>query len=265
MGESAAAEQALSAWGALILATPRVAGMMILIPFMRPPQVPAMARNAFIMGIALLVSPEIFSHIRHQHFEPGANLLLLSLKEAALGLLLGFIVGFLFHVPQAIGDFIDNQRGASIASLFNPALGEQSSNLGLLLSQCFLVWFLSAGGMERLFAILFASYDLYPVASLTPLHKPESLALIIKAMGDYLLFALLLAGPVIFPMLVAEIALGLVSRFAPQLNVFFIAMPLKSVISLLILLLYLFIFLKHFWGEQTFFESARAFLETARL
>ena len=252
-------ESALSAWGALLLATPRIAGFVILIPFLRPPQVPPMIRNTLIFALALVVAPRV--HIQVQAAEAVHPLMILALKEAVLGLFIGFILGFLFHIPQAIGDFVDNQRGASIASLFNPALGEQSSSLGLFLSQAFLVWFLTVGGFTAFLQILLSSYEIYPPEALLPELNRHNVGVLLTALQDYLTLFLLLAAPIIFTMLTAEIALGLVSRFAPQLNVFFLAMPMKSVIALIILFLYMGILLKYIWEMQPFLDHAQNFIQ----
>ncbi len=245
--------------GAFLLGLPRVAGIFAFLPFLSGAQVPAMARNALIAGLGLIIAPSIFPQLEPGHLA-GHSLIALAFKEGLLGALLGFVVAMVFHVPQVIGDFIDNQRGSSIASFFNPAVGEQSSNMGLFLSQAFLVWFIVAGGFTLLFEFIFASFALYPVTAFLPDFGPEAIGHVGEALGALLKLALLIAAPVIFAMLIAEVGLGLVSRFAPQLNVFFISMSLKSLVAVFLLLLYFAAIPDLIFRRGLSFEAAGAFL-----
>ncbi len=240
-------------WSGLILSTPRIIGMTLFIPFLRPPQLPPMARNAFAFILGLMLLPLIWQQIPALE---GSTIFLLVLKETLVGLLLGFIVALAFLIPQAVGDFIDNQRGASIASLFNPAFGGQASPLGLLLSQAFLVWFIISGGFILFFELFFSSFKIFPINAFIPLHSDALWQAIAHSFTLYIHLALVVAAPVVLSMLISEIALGLVSRFAPQLNVFFISMSLKSIIAIVILLFYFSILLEHIWREGLLFDAA---------
>ena len=242
-----------------LLITPRLIGMTIFISFLHSPQMPLMARNAFIFALSLFILPMVW------HDDPpqikSFLFFTLALKEILVGAILGFFVQLTFAIPQAMGDFIDNQRGASIASLFNPAFGGQASPMGLFLSQAFLVWFVLSGGWFLLLQLIFTSFEiLSPFAFL-----PESHLLlwshIVKSFSLFLRLALVIAAPVILSMLISEIALGLVSRFAPQLNVFFISMSLKSVIAITLLLFYLTQSLQQIWRKGLFFDQASFFLK----
>lgn len=241
----------------LSLSTPRIVGVMLFVPFLRPPLLPQMARNAFAFILGLTLLPLIW---QESIAVQGKTLVLLLLKEILVGILIGFIVALVFLIPQAVGDFIDNQRGASIASLFNPAFGGQASPMGLLLSQAFLVWFILSGGMSLLFGLIFQSFLILPIGSFLPPGSETLWTTISHSFSLYIKLALVVAGPVILSMLIAEMSLGLVSRFAPQLNVFFISMSLKSVVAIVILLFYFTPILEHIWRDGLFFDIAREFL-----
>ena len=249
-------------WTAFVLSTPRLVGISLFMPFLRTPQVPMMARNAVIAALGIMILPLVWSEINDGQM--GAHILfVLAAKEMMIGVILGFILSLTFMIPQAVGDFIDNQRGASIASVFNPAFGDQSSPLGLLLSQAFLVWFIAAGGMVIFMEFMLTSFAILPVTSFLPEHDPALFEHISRALSAFLRLALVVAGPVVLSMLVSEIALGLVSRFAPQLNVFFISMSFKSIIAIVILLFYFGNILSHIWREGLFFDAGYEFLREA--
>ena len=119
----------------------------------------------------------------------------LLLKEAAVGIVAGFATALVFRVPGMIGDFIDNQRGTSIAQVFNPAQGDQSSNLGAFLGQAFLVWFLIAGGLHTLLSLLYESFRLLPPATWVPAFDQVALEALVGIFAATLRLMAILAAP----------------------------------------------------------------------
>lgn len=245
---------------AILLTLPRLLGMALFLPFFRAPLVPSLVRNAVLLSITLVVLPVGFDSIKALSTST-APYWLLAIKELGVGMLFGFLIGLTFLIPQIIGDYLDNQRGASIASLFNPTVGGQSSNLGLLLGQIFLVWFLISGGMEALYGVALQSYRVYPINAPLPVIDASAVDALLALFSKFMKLALLLAAPAAFVMLLSEFGLGLVSRFAPQLNVFFLAMPLKSVLALLIIGLTLNVILTQIWESELIFAPTRELLE----
>jgi type III secretion protein T len=161
------------------------------------------------------------------------------LKEAFIGLLIGYSAALIFWAVEAIGSFIDNQRGASIASTLDPLSGSDSSPTGTLLFQTFLTFFFVSGGFLIFLGGLYNSYQIWPVLSLLPEIKPGSAELFLHQLDRLMALAVILSAPAIIAMFLSEFGLALVSRFAPQLNVFFLAMPVKSGVALFVLILYL--------------------------
>lgn len=86
--------------------------------------------------------------------------------------------------------------------------------------------------------MLYDSFGLWSVTQWAPTLRPESIPLLLDQLDRLVRMAMLLAAPVLVAMFLAEIGLALVSRFAPQLQVFFMAMPIKSALAMLVLLLY---------------------------
>lgn len=223
-----------------MLALPRLSILTLLLPFFSPAIVPGLVRNAILFSLAAVSLPLVATQFQSFTSEMGTTfLILLALKEAVLGVIGGFILGLGFYVPQAIGDFIDNQRGSSLESLLNPATSAQSSSLGLLLQQVTIAWFIISGGIGHLFGLLLQSYIVFPITEGLPELSWEFFRHFLDFFEQYLHLCFLLSAPIIFSMLIAEIGLGLVGRYAPQLNVFFLAMPIKSVIGIALLIVFL--------------------------
>ena len=87
--------------------------------------------------------------------------------------------------------------------------------------------------------LLYDSFRLWDLWSWTPTLRADSIPLMLDQLSRFIRLVLLFAAPAIVAMFLAELGLALVSRFAPQLQVFFLAMPIKSALALLVLVLYM--------------------------
>jgi type III secretion protein T len=134
---------------------------------------------------------------------------------------------------------MDNQRGASMASGQDPLSGEETSPLGSFLFQGVTVVFLLGGGFLAFLRFIWTSYTIWPLSSFWPEFSATAGPLFFISLVDWLMLqTLLLAGPVVAASLLADVSLGLVNRFASQLNVYVLAMPIKSGLTALILVGY---------------------------
>ncbi|MDE1460990.1 type III secretion system export apparatus subunit SctT [Spartinivicinus poritis] len=231
------------------LALPRLITFFTILPvFSKKSLGGGLIRNGVALSFALFVFP-LMPDSAALATKPDYWLLSLLFKEVALGLLLGYCAAIPFWAIEAAGFFIDNQRGATLASVVNPSLGTQTSPLGLLLSQAIITLFFVGGAALVCLKGLFLSYKLWPVGALLPAFTTDGVYFFLKQLDIIGYVAVLLAAPVIIGMFLSEFGLGLISRFAPQLNVFFLAMPVKSAVSQAILVVYLAI-LVAIAGEQ---------------
>jgi type III secretion protein T len=228
-------EQLKSSLLQLALVQARLMPLFLLIPFMNRSMVPRTLAMAVATGLGLLVLPAL-PELNRPQIDP--SFLALLLKEAILGLVLGYVVAIPFWTLEAVGFVIDNQRGASMAATINPMTGHDSSPLGILFNMAFITFFLVAGGMNILLGVIFDSYRLWPPMSFWPSWNAAAAELMLTQLNHFVMMTLLLAAPVLLAMFLAELGLALVSRFAPQLQVFFLAMPIKSALGLFVLVVY---------------------------
>ncbi|MER9305814.1 type III secretion system export apparatus subunit SctT [Mesorhizobium sp. M0496] len=220
------------------LASTRTAGMMLIIPFLGRGIVTGLARNGVIMALSLPVMAHAWAtrpaNLEIWHLQMFLGL---GLKELLLGIVLGMPIAATVWGVEAAGTFVDNQRGAAMVSLLNPASGNQVSPLGTLLAQLFVTSLFVTGGFSELINTLYRSHDVWPLWSLLPAFGPAFATGVLHLADVVMLLTLLLAGPAIVAMFLSEIGLALIGRFAPQLQVFFIAMSVKSAVALLLLIL----------------------------
>jgi type III secretion protein T len=232
---------------------PRILAMCIPIPIFNRSHLPGMLRMAVAAGMGLMVAPTLMPAVAAAQWTP-AQMGLLLVKEAFIGLVMGCLLAVPFWAFEALGFLMDNQRGATMGATLDPLTGNDSSPLGSLFSQAFIVFFFVSGSFLLLLELLYGSFALWDVFRWTPHLRADAVPVLIAQFMRLLQLALLLAAPAIVVMLLAEIGLAVISRFVPQLQVFFLAMPIKSALVLLVLALYV----------GTLFDYAQVMLDGLR-
>ena len=214
----------------LALTLPRIAASFLILPLMTQENVPALVRNAFFVSLALIAYP-IAAAAAPVGALGQAAWPFIVVKEIFLGLVLGFAFGAVFWAVGSAGGIIDTQIGANFANTLDPVQGHQTSLTGALLSQVATWLFMASGAFLVFLELLLSSYQLWPVGSFTPTLKPAG-ALYFVAEFRYLMSAaILFAAPALVIMTLVDISFGLINRYAQQLNVFSLTMPIKAWVS----------------------------------
>ena len=168
---------------------------------------------------------------------------LAAFREALIGFLIGFFGAIPFWVAENVGNFIDNQRGATMGEVYSPLSGTQVSTTGIFFTQIFSTVFFVGGAVFLFLGALYKSYAVWPVfvpGSVPSLDfAPNAPLQVLGTLDGMLRTTVIIAAPVIIVMFLATIGLGFVNRTAPQLNVFFLSMPIKSAIGVALLIVYL--------------------------
>lgn len=223
---------------AAVIAMARIGGAFAICPALTDSMIPGVARRAFVLGVAALVIPSVMAGM-----PPGEpNLFMFALvaaKEAFLGFLIGFFAAIPFWVVENVGNLIDNQRGATMGEVYSPLNGSQVSTFGIFFSQIASTLFFVGGAIFVFIGALYSSYGIWPVFSEGVAMANEAPLVLLGSFDDILRTTVIISSPVIMVMFLATLGLGLVNRTAPQLNVFFLSMPVKSALGIAFLVIYL--------------------------
>lgn len=166
---------------------------------------------------------------------PEQGMISVLVKECFMGLLLATVLCVPFWIVMALGDILDNQRGATINDIFDPLSGGQNSVLSAFFNFAFGMIFFSSNGMQLLINVLMKSYQFLPQGyDISGVNWSRAGKLLVELVQC----SIMLAAPVIIVLLVTEILLGVFSRYCPQLNAFSLSLTLKSFITFIIFLLY---------------------------
>lgn len=158
----------------------------------------------------------------------------LVLREAGIGVVLGCLLCWPFWVLHAMGNLIDNQRGAMLSSTVDPANGVDTSELANFLQLFAAVVYLEGGGMLLMLETVGHSYRICTPVNGCEMHLTAILSLLDALVSK----TLVISAPVVATLLVSEALLGLLSRYAPQMNAFSVSLTVKSLVALVVLMLY---------------------------
>ncbi|MDP3139456.1 MAG: type III secretion system export apparatus subunit SctT [Burkholderiaceae bacterium] len=217
---------------------PRMLAVFATLPMFNQQALPGLVRLGIAGAFGALVAPTLAPTVQQQNL---AVLVVMGIvmKEAVIGFVIGYALASPFWELEAVGSLVDNQRGATIAATLNPLTGDDTSPLGIMFNQAFIVFFFICGGFLMMLGIVYDSYLLWPVFDWRPQLRPDTVPLLLAQLDRLMSLTMLLAAPVVLAMFLAELGLALVSRFVPQLQVFFLAMPIKSALAMLVLAIYM--------------------------
>jgi flagellar biosynthesis protein FliR len=216
----------LAAFG---LGSARTVPFVWLIPAFGGPNLPARVRLALGLGLAALCFPLIAGRIP----EGGPVVwVALCLREAGVGLVMGFVAACMFRAVEAAGRLTDMVRGANLAEALAPDQGSRSSALGELLLLLSVVTFLELGGAGILATALARSYEAVPLAAQSGPAGLQGAALLVVAASAKLIEAAVgLAAPALIALLLVDLVLGVLGRALPQVPLYFVGMPAKALLG----------------------------------
>ena len=223
---------------AVALCMPRILAAFTVVPFLSQGYVTGVTRNCIAVSFSLILFPIIFPVVREKNISALVFLAIIA-KESVIGAALGYMVGLLFWGIQAVGKIIDYQRGAHVAEAYDPSFGGEMSPIGNLLMPLFIMIFFSSGGFIVFLSAIYESFQAWPIFSYLPVPSSKVAIFSLNKIDDFMEMVLLLTAPLIILMFISDIGMGIINRFAPQLNILFLSMPIKSVLGILLLILYL--------------------------
>jgi flagellar biosynthetic protein FliR len=234
----AAADPALIALPALayafVLVLCRVGGACMLLPGVGEMELPAMLRMGFALALTFLLVPLLAAAMPRPPADPW-RLLAAVAAEIGTGVFIGWLARLAMQMLPVAGQFIATMCGLANVLQPDPALGAQTTAIARALGLAAPVVVLSTGLHALPLAALAASYDVIPAGTLLP--ASDSVREAIRAVSDTFAMALQLSAPFLLAATLWQVALGLISRLVPQLQVFFAAMPGQIAGGLLLLAL----------------------------
>lgn len=219
----------------LFLFFARFLPIIALSPFFGARVLPHPVKLAFGISMFVIFLPQLLTVTKAPvAFSPYA--LLLIVKELFVGLILGFIISMPFSIAQNVGIIIDHQRGGASLMVNDPTIQNQSSPLGTLFNMVLIFLFFVIDGPFIFLNAIILSYDIIPPDQFMNPHFFDKTAnfweMMIAIFNKVMVLSMQLASPALLAILMTDVFLGIANRLAPQVQITFLGMPLKSLLAL---------------------------------
>jgi flagellar biosynthetic protein FliR len=210
----------------------RVSGMFLAFPFLSSRVVPAHLKIVCVISLSISLYPAVRAQPIHLPQGP-THLGLLVLGELFIGMIIGFVAQVLFAGVQLGGTLMNQQMGLSMAHIFDPNHGQQTPIIANFQYILAVLLFFSVQGHHWFIYTLAESLHAIPLEGIT---VPRTIVEpVVELLSRAFVMAVKIAAPVTVALLLANIAMGIVARLVPQMNIFMLSFPLNLGIGLVIL------------------------------
>jgi flagellar biosynthesis protein FliR len=210
----------------------RISSCFMVAPAFAAEYVPARIRIVLAGAITLIVAPLIPMPAGVATFSPAG--LVITVQQVIIGVAIGFSLQLLFDAVTLGGQLLANSMGLSFAFNTDPVHGVETPVVGTIYSMLVMLTFLALNGHLALIEVLADGFRTLPIGT-TGLGQ-EGLWSIIVLGAQLFSGALAIALPGVTALLIVNIAFGVMSRAAPQFNLFAVGFPISLVFGLLIVL-----------------------------
>ncbi|MNX75112.1 Flagellar biosynthetic protein FliR [compost metagenome] len=212
-----------------LLVLVRVSSLFVIAPVLGHQVVPVRFRVGLAVLVTVLILPLALAGPRPEL--PDAYALTMALaRELAVGLVIGFVAMTFFYAVQFAGHLLGLQMGFGMSMMFDPTTRSQTSEIGVLLLQVATVAFLALNAHHWLLAAIWRSFETVPLATFNP--DGVLIERVLKEISGIFDTALTIMLPITGIILVIELALAILNRVIPQMNVFSISLGVKVLLGL---------------------------------
>ncbi|MCG3180657.1 MAG: hypothetical protein BIFFINMI_03020 [Phycisphaerae bacterium] len=215
----------------LLMVLFRLAGLMIMAPFFGSASVPVKVRVGLTLVIAFALWPVLPQRVVWPISPVGIAVAIAC--ETLIGLLMGLAITTIFSGLQLAGTMIGQQMGIALADVFNPAYQDNDDLMGVVFFWMGLMVFLAIGGHRMLMSGLLDSFRAVPLGGFAP--DGTTVNVLTGMLAASFVMAFKMALPTVLALFLVAVAMGLINRTVPQLNILTAGFPLRAVLGLLVL------------------------------
>lgn len=216
----------------------RLLPIIAIAPFLGAKNLPMVLRMMFGLALVAIFLPQ---NLMAAKGNLPFNLTFIGymVKELLIGFVLGFLAAIPFFIAQMAGSLIDHQRGASSLQVTDPTTQSQTGPIGILYNYVLIALFFALNGPFLFLDGVATSYQLIPVdgwisASLFTINTPL-MKMIIGLFSTVMNLSIRLAAPALIGVMVTDMFLGIANRMAPQVQIVFLGISLKSWVGIAML------------------------------
>lgn len=211
----------------------RIIAFVVAWPIFGSSTVPVSVKVLLGLVLSVLIYP-LVSFTNVDLIKIDDQILFLSIRELAVGLCLGFLMRMFFFAISIAGEVISVSTGLGSAQVFNPAMGSQTNVIEQFQSLIATLFFLAIDGHHLFIQGLAQSFELAPVAAIG--IKTAAFTSMDIWIQDVFLAGLKLSAPVLVAILMANLAMGVLGRAVPQINVLVTSMPVTFLLGVAVMI-----------------------------
>ncbi len=215
-----------------ILLFARIGTLVMLMPGLGEQSVPANIRLALALLLTLVFYPLAFDAFPSGLADDGLRLVQMVMREVIVGLAIGVLMRMMMALSQTAGAIIAQQAGLAFAQSVDPTMGQQGAVFGSFLGMTGVTLIFLTDLHHVAIAGLAGSYRVFPPEGFMPIGDFSELA--VATVAGMFEVACQISAPFIVFGLVFHFALGLLAKLMPQLQVFFLAMPVTVFVGMML-------------------------------
>jgi flagellar biosynthetic protein FliR len=213
----------------LLLVSARILAWMLFAPPIATGGVPLPVKTILSVGLALAMVPQARAHAPAAEVVPMAGALL---EQVLIGAALGFLTRLLFTAVEAAGGMLDLFGGFSLSAAYEPLMTTTTSVYGRFYGLLCTTLIFATNAHLLIFQGFLRTFAAIPLDGTLSLGRLSEM--LTHVVTEMFVSALQIAGPLIVVLFIADIALGVLNRIAPQLNAFSMSFPVKIGLTLLL-------------------------------
>ncbi|MBY0474567.1 MAG: flagellar biosynthetic protein FliR [Nitrosomonas sp.] len=210
----------------------RILALIASAPILGNPSVPVKVKLGLAIVITILVMPLVEKSLPQIDPTSGIGLVIL-LQQVLIGVAIGFVMRVVFAAIEMAGELIGLQMGLGFAIFFDPQNSGQIDIIGRFLGVIASLAFLAMDGHLMMIALISQSFNTLPIGPTA--ITDATFTTLANWGGEIFKSGLQLSLPVLTALLITNLALGILTRVAPQLNIFAVGFPLTLAIGVFVL------------------------------
>lgn len=210
----------------------RTTSMVVVAPILGHQAVPLQLKAAFGLFLSFVLFPLQSSMAASVDMKLIGTIVLL-LEEVLVGVMIGFAAGLIFAGIRFAGDLVGFDMGFTMANTYDPELNMSTPVVGEILYAMAAMLFIILNGHHFVLQAIVTSYTSVPIGSLVLGAVPTGK--LVGMVGMIFIVAVKFAAPVIVALFLTNIALAILTRLLPQMNIFGVAFPLKIAVGIVAL------------------------------
>ncbi|MBF0157594.1 MAG: flagellar biosynthetic protein FliR [Magnetococcales bacterium] len=237
----------------MVLVLSRLSGLALSAPFFSRSVGSMRFRAVFFMAMTVVVYP-LVPPWAHEGKGLVGLMFMAVIAEVMVGAVFGLMVHFALVSTQLAGNIMGFQMGLSMAQVMDPTSGMQEGVLSNLLYMAALMLFLIMDGHHLLLEGIVRSFRSIPLGAGLP-SAETLLEAVVEAVSKLFVLGIMISAPIIAATMLLYLGMGLINRASPQIQVFFLSMPLAQLMGLMIMGVTLAVFAEVFVREMETFVT----------